>query len=281
MLEIRSLNKTYGKKVVLNNINLSLNDGVYGFVGPNGAGKTTLFKSILLLNNNNQKNIYYNNKLASKNKLYLNDVGYLPQNFGLFADLSVGDALKLLANFKEMSPKIINKRIDECLKLVNMRDHYNDKMKTLSGGMIRRIGIAQAMLNNPKILILDEPTVGLDPEERIRFRNIISNISKNRIILISTHIINDIEDVCNKVIVMDNGEIKETCHIENLKKYAEGKVFELPYLDLPSINGDYYIEKKITVDGIDMVRVLTSEKQRFEPCIPNIEDGYICLTKTI
>ena len=203
MLTIHNLTKKFGRKLVLDNISFSFDNGVYGLLGPNGAGKTTLMRCLTKLYNTKDGVIFYNDVSITKDKEYLTHIGYLPQKFGLFKDLKVYEMMMLLANLKKVDSKQAKKMIYDSIKVVNLSDRINSRISTLSGGMIRRLGIAQALLDDPKIIIFDEPTAGLDPEERLRFKNIISEIKKDKIIIISTHIVEDVEAVCDKVAIMN------------------------------------------------------------------------------
>lgn len=281
MIEIQNLNKKFKKKNVLHNINIKLDNGVYGFLGANGAGKTTLLRCLTLLYQEGYKNIYFNDVLASKNKEFLNKIGYLPQQFGLFNELTVFEGMQLMANFKGMKKIDAIEDINKCLELVNLRDEKNKKIRALSGGMVRRLGIAQALLNDPEIIILDEPTAGLDPMERLRFKSIISTIKKEKTLIISTHIVEDIEAICDYVIIIDSGEIKGCMSCDELQKLAEGKVFEVPESDFEKLYGVVYTEKTYERDGVLYARILSAQKQNYTICQTNIEDGYLCVINGI
>ncbi len=282
MLEIRNLTKKFKAKKALNNINIILEEGVYGLLGANGAGKTTLIRCLTLLYSEGQKTIFLDGEPVGKNKNYLNEIGYLPQQFGLFKELTVFEAMVLLANFKGVSKAESANIIEECLLLVNLTEEKGKRVSSLSGGMVRRLGIAQALINKPKILIFDEPTAGLDPMERLRFKSILSKIDKkNTTTIISTHIVEDIEAVCEKVIVMDNGEIKACLSCQELSCMAKNKVYELPEEESSKLNGNFYVEKIIDNNGEKFARVISSEKLDAPLCTPNIEDGYLCLLKGI
>lgn len=281
MIEIKNLNKNFRRKNVLNNINITLDNGIYGFLGANGAGKTTLLRCLTLLYQEGYKSVYFDGVLASKNKEFLNKIGYLPQQFGLFNELTVFDGMQLMANFKGMKKVDAIEDINKCLELVNLTDEKNKKIRALSGGMVRRLGIAQALLNYPKIIIFDEPTAGLDPMERLRFKSIISKIEKEKTIIISTHIVEDIEAICDYVIIIDNGEIKGCMSCDELQKLAEGKVFEVPESDFEKLYGVVYTEKTYERGGVLYGRILSAQKQNYAMCQTNIEDGYLCVINGI
>lgn len=229
MVEIKNLSKKFRKKKVLNHLDLSLERGAYGMLGPNGAGKTTLLRCMLGLYPVCEGEI----SLGAPNW----QIGYLPQNFGLFRELSVYDMLYYFCELKKIPKGEREEAIHQALTSVNLMDNTQTRISKLSGGMQRRVGIAQAILGNPPIIIFDEPTVGLDPEERKRFKELILKCKENSIILFSTHIVSDIEDVCDKIIIMNKGKIirqgtlEEICgtdaenNLENayLKIINEGK----------------------------------------------------------
>lgn len=225
-LEIKNLTKSYGNKKANNNITLTLGNGVYGLLGPNGAGKTTFMKQITTLIKSTSGEIFYNGKnIYSMEEKYRGIIGYLPQEFGVYKNFSAKKFLQYIAALKGLNKKDANKKIDELLNLVGLYDVRNKAVGKFSGGMKRRLGIAQALLNDPKIIILDEPTAGLDPQERTRFRNLLSDISKDKIIILSTHIISDIESIAKETIMIKNGElIMKGSHREILSD-MNGKVY--------------------------------------------------------
>lgn len=205
-LELNNVTKDFGSFTAVNEMNLKLNYGVYGLLGVNGAGKTTLMRMICTLLEPTQGNITYNGKnIDQMGGEYRKLLGYLPQDFGYYPEFTVQDYLLYISCLKGLKPMVAKKRIQELLKMVGLSKSANKKMKKLSGGMKRRAGIVQAMLNDPKILILDEPTAGLDPNERIRFRNLISEISEERLVLLSTHIVSDVEYIAGEILLMKDG----------------------------------------------------------------------------
>lgn len=198
MLTINHVYKKFGKKEVLSDICLQLDEGCYGLLGPNGAGKTTLLRMILEL------------YPVRKGSIHLDSpggVGYLPQKFGALRELTVHDILLYFASLKKIPRTDQEAEIDRVLNLVNLSDRKKDRMSRLSGGMQRRVGIAQAVLGDPGILIFDEPTAGLDPEERVRFKKLIQQVMEKKTVLISTHIVADVESLCDHVIIMNRGRV--------------------------------------------------------------------------
>lgn len=203
---VKNVEKSFGKNKVLNNLTIRFEKGIYGILGPNGAGKTTLLRCIVGIYDIQKGAIGFVDNQGEFCSPGVGAIGYLPQKFGIFKNMSVRDFMLYFAEMKEIDKNIRDKEIESCLKLVNLEERMKTKVKKLSGGMIRRLGIAQALLGQPEILIFDEPTTGLDPEERMRFKKIISQLGKDRIVIISTHIIEDMEALCDKVIIMKKGE---------------------------------------------------------------------------
>lgn len=207
-LKITKLTKTFQDVKAVNNISYAMGCGVYGLLGVNGAGKTTLMRMLATLIRPTEGSITWDGRdIFEMDGEYRRLLGYLPQDFGYYPDFTVQDYLMYIASIKGIRPGVAKQRVKVLLHQVGLAKARNKKMKTLSGGMKRRAGIAQAMLNDPKILILDEPTAGLDPSERIRFRNLISELSEDRIVLLSTHIVSDIEYIAGEILLMKNGEI--------------------------------------------------------------------------
>ena len=280
MIEVRNLSKSFGKKSVLKNVSFVLEKGVYGLLGANGAGKTTLIRCLTLLYPDKNNAILNNGVSITKDREYLANIGYLPQQFGLFKELSVENALKLLASLKELNKSQSSDDIEKCLELVNLSDEKDKRVSALSGGMLRRVGIAQALLGSPELIIFDEPTAGLDPIERLRFKSIISKMDKDKIIIVSTHIVEDIDAVCDRVIVMDNGNMLGVYTCEELKSKAYGKVYEMTENEIiPAKNS--FVEKVFEQEGKTIKRVLSSERINGNQCNPTLEDGYLCVIEKI
>jgi ABC-2 type transport system ATP-binding protein len=207
-LELKNVSKEFKGVHAVSDVSVSMRKGVYGLLGVNGAGKTTLMRMLCTLIRPTSGEITWEGKnILEMGAAYRDVLGYLPQDFGYYPELSISDYMMYIASIKGIRPMAARKRTKQLLGQVGMAKYEKRKMKTLSGGMARRIGIAQAMLNNPKILVLDEPTAGLDPNERIRFRNLISELSEDRLVLLSTHIVSDVEFIANQIMLMKNGEL--------------------------------------------------------------------------
>ena len=207
-LILDGLTKTFSSFPAVNNLSYTMDTGVYGLLGVNGAGKTTLMRMLCPITHNTSGTITWDGQdIFSLGSAYRNLLGYLPQDFGYYPDFSVQDYLLYIASIKGLRPATARQRMQNLLEQVGLTQVRRQKMKKLSGGMKRRAGIAQAMLNDPKILILDEPTAGLDPKERIRFRNLISELAENRLVLLSTHIVSDVEYIADQILLMKDGSL--------------------------------------------------------------------------
>ena len=232
MLTLVNISKKYGNQTAVENINLDMDHGLYGMLAPNGAGKTTIIKMITTLLFPTTGEILYDGiNIMEMGAAYRDLIGYLPQQFGYYKNNTPTQYLEYLACLKKMPKDQVKDRIQELLELVGLSDVAHKKMKKFSGGMIQRVGIAQAMLNDPKILILDEPTAGLDPKERVRFRNIISMLSKDRIVILSTHIVSDIESIANQVILIKDQHLYKMDTVPNICNSLEGKIYETEVAD--------------------------------------------------
>lgn len=224
-INILEITKEYKGKKAVDSLSLTLTNGVYGLLGANGAGKTTLMNLICMLVKPESGEIQFNGAdIADMGEEYRRHLGFLPQNFEGYPDFTAQEFLEYIAALKGVS---IDDRLDYLLESVGMSDEIHRKIRTFSGGMRRRIGIAQAMINDPDILILDEPTAGLDPKERARFRNIISSLSREKIIILSTHIVSDIEHIADNIIIMKDGRLLDTGAPESITGRLAGAVWEL------------------------------------------------------
>lgn len=258
---IENLKKKYGKKEVINGFSYEFHQGIYGILGPNGAGKTTLMKCILGLEK------YDGTIHMGENE----QIGYLPQNFSLFRQLRVMEAMEYIAILKSAE----NDDLEKILENVNLLQEKNTKVKTLSGGMLRRFGIAQALIGNPNILIIDEPTVGLDPKERVRFRNLLAQIQGDRTILFSSHIVEDMDAIADEIIVFKNGDIITSGKKEELICGMEGKVVEctMKRNELEKYK-DFQITSINYVENQMVVRFVGDHLPKGEEKIASLEDVY-------
>lgn len=262
MLEISNVKKRFGRKVVLKGVSLTLGQGVYGLLGPNGSGKTTLMRCVA--------GVY---RPAAGTIHAPERVGYLPQRFGMFKQLTVYEAMAYFAALKQIPARTQRKAIMECLEQVHLADRANDRMGALSGGMVRRVGIAQALLGSPELILADEPTAGLDPEERLRFKNVISNLQGGPTVVISTHIVEDVESNCDHIILLYGGEVLTESTADALRAQAAGKVFSIPASERNRLRQPYFLLREDT--GAGTLRVLSELPQPGEPAIPTVEDGYM------
>lgn len=276
-IEFRKITKTYKDKVALKDFTLSINNGIIGILAPNGAGKTTLLRILATAIAPSEGEVLLNGKnIISLGKSYRDIIGYLPQNFGVYPNMSIEKFLKYFGALKDVEN--LDYRIDELLEVISLRNVKKQKLKILSGGMKQRVGIAQALLNNPKILILDEPTVGLDPNERIKFREFLIDISENRMVLLSTHIVSDVEAMATDIIFMREGELISYITPQNALKELEGKVYEV-ITDIDCArklrkNG-FVSHTKNTIDGM-MVRIIDDMPCKNSVLVrPNLEDVYM------
>jgi ABC-2 type transport system ATP-binding protein len=224
-LILDGLTKQYGDKFAVNHFKATLTTGVYGLLGANGAGKTTIMRMMCGVLKPTSGDVKFNG-IDVSHEDYRDALGYLPQDFGYYPEFNAMDYLCYIGALKGLPKKKAKVKAAELLEVVSLTDVAKKKIKTFSGGMKQRLGIAQALINNPKILILDEPTAGLDPKERVRFRNLISKLGSNRIVLLSTHIVSDIEHIAGTILVMKDGRLIHNGPLEEINKVIEHKVWE-------------------------------------------------------
>lgn len=280
MLTVSDVTKIYGKFTAIENITLDLENGLYGLLAPNGAGKTTLIKMITTLLNPTSGEILYNGtEIRRMGAEYRTLLGYLPQKFGYYKNNTPMQYLDYLAALKGMPTDGLKQRICEVIEQVGLADSINVKMRKFSGGMLQRVGIAQAILNDPKILILDEPTAGLDPKERVRFRNIISTLSKDRIVILSTHIVSDIESIANHVVMIKDKHLYKNDTVTAICSEIDGCVYETSVSDsdYAEFESQYLVlSARQERDGMT-VRFYNDNKKDTEAkeCTPNLEDVFL------
>lgn len=280
-LVIDRLTKQYKNKIAVDRFSMNLKPGIYGLLGANGAGKTTLMRMICDIQKPTSGQIKYNGTDISKlGERYRDILGYLPQDFGYYPDFTANDFLMYIATLKGLSKVAATTRIHELLQIVSLQNEKNQKIKTFSGGMKQRLGIAQAMINNPKILILDEPTAGLDPKERVKFRNLISSFSRDKIIILSTHIVSDIEFIADKIIVMKNGNKILMGTPEELLEKLKGNVWMCSTYDnneVEILNNKYCIINIHQENNRTELRIVSENKPNSTAVNidPNLEDLYL------
>lgn len=280
-IKIRNLNQYYGKKQALKDVNLTIETGMFGLLGRNGAGKTTLIKVLATLLPISEGQVSVCGKDIARAQEIRRITGYLPQEFSMYPNMSVYEAMDYLGVLSGLNKVQRRERIPGLLERVNLQDDRRKKVKVLSGGMKRRLGIAQAILHNPRVLIVDEPTAGLDPEERVRFRNLLCEIAEERIVILSTHIVGDIEATCENIAVLDAGEIIYKGTVSELTQMAEGRVFqaEISKRKLEALKKQCAVTSMLTLGNNVMVRFLAEEKPfaSAKRCEAGVEDAYMYL----
>jgi ABC-2 type transport system ATP-binding protein len=280
VIETRNLSKAYKGVQALKDFNLKLIPGILGLLGPNGAGKSTLMRMLATITKPTDGTILWNGRDAVKDPEALRSVlGYLPQDFGVYPNLSAQEFLEYMAAIKGMSGDKSRRKISDLLDMVNLRDAARRPLGGYSGGMRQRVGIAQALLNDPQLLIVDEPTVGLDPEERVRFRNLLSDLSGERIVILSTHIVSDVESTATDLAIIHKGHLKVHARPEKLLKQMEGRVWEwmVTSEELPALKQQFLVSGTLRhPDGIE-VRVVSEVQPcpEAQPVTPSLEDMYL------
>ena len=282
-LTIEGVSKQYrGGVWALRDFSLRLRPGVLGLLGPNGAGKTTLMSILATITRATQGKVLWNDiELARDPDAIRSVLGYLPQDFGVYPNLNALEFLEYLAAVKGLDSATSRRRIEELLNLVNLSDVRKRPLGGYSGGMKQRIGIAQALLNDPQILIVDEPTAGLDPEERVRFRNLLSELSGERVIILSTHIVSDVEATATDIALISGGRLVAHATPEELLRQVEGKVWEdvVPSSALQAVKQRYLISGTARrADGVHIRILSATAPNGAQPLIPTLEDAYLfCL----
>ncbi|CQR52996.1 ABC transporter, ATP-binding protein [Paenibacillus riograndensis SBR5] len=283
MLVIEKVGKRYNKNFWgIKDINLELKEGIIGLLGPNGAGKSTLMRILATISQPTQGRVTWNGRdLAAHPDELRRVLGYLPQDFGVYPNLTAVEFLQYMAAVKGLDGSRANRRIDELLELLNLNGARKRKIGGYSGGMKQRIGIAQALLNDPKVLIVDEPTVGLDPEERMRFRNLLADLSQGRIILFSTHIVSDIEATADRIVILAKSRLLADAPPSQLLKLAEGKVWStvIPENQLQEARSKWLISGSVRIGEGVRVRMVAGEAPAPDAVqvAPDLEDAYLFL----
>ncbi len=279
------VSKFYGKKQALCDISLTIHQGMFGLLGRNGAGKTTLMKTLATLHEKEAGTITVCGIPIEEAGKMREITGYLPQDFSMYPNMSVYECLDYLGALSGMSADTRRSGIDRLLKKVNLFEQKKKKVRALSGGMKRRLGIAQALLHNPKVLIVDEPTAGLDPEERIRFRNLLCEVAEERIVILSTHIVGDIEATCEDIAILNEGKILFYGTVSQLLCGAKGKVYSVTVekRELPQIKKNYIVTGMLSQGNQMRLRIISENMPEIPETVleePNCEDAYMyCLWK--
>jgi ABC-2 type transport system ATP-binding protein len=279
-LTIESVGKNYrGKVWALRGFTLELRPGVLGLLGPNGAGKTTLMSILATITRATEGRVLWDGADVAKDPDKLRSVlGYLPQDFGVYPNLNAVEFLEYLAAVKGLDASTARRRIDELLQVVNLSDVRKRPLGGFSGGMKQRVGIAQALLNDPELLIVDEPTAGLDPEERVRFRNLLAELPGERIVILSTHMVSDVEATATEIALISGGRLVAQAAPEELLRRVEGRVWEwvVPSAELARVREAFRVSSTARrSDGV-RVRVLTEDPPRdAQPAVPTLEDAYL------
>lgn len=280
-LEIKNIGKCYGEKEALKELTLRLSPGIYGLLGPNGARKSTLMKLICMLIEPTTGTILFDGKdIRTERKNFLKRLGYMPQQHCLYPEFRVEEYLHYIGTLKGMNKKSVEQSSEELLKKVRLLDVRTQKIRTLSGGMQQRLMFAQALLDNPKVLILDEPTAGLDPEKRIEMRNLIAEYAKDKIIIIATHVVSDVELIADKILLLNKGELLAESSVLELTKSLYGKVCELEVEEeLEILEKKHRISSVYRREGKIYAKILlkTGEKlpEKAAKVYPDLEDVYL------
>ncbi|MCI8682943.1 MAG: ABC transporter ATP-binding protein [Lachnospiraceae bacterium] len=282
-IEIRDLSKNFGKKQALKHVNLQIESGMFGLLGPNGAGKTTLMKVLTTLTKKSGGEVKVCNIPVEQCVQVRRIIGYLPQDFSMYGNMKASEALDYLAVLSGMSKKERAVKVPEMLERVNLGEQQNTKVKAMSGGMKRRLGIAQAIIHDPKVIVVDEPTAGLDPEERVRFRNLLCEIAKDRIVILSTHIVGDIEATCENIAVLNQGEILFRGKVSQLLEAVKGKVYmaKVSAMELPSIREKFLVTGILTNGSSANIKIISEEPPMKDAELtgPDVEDAYMYLMR--
>jgi ABC-type multidrug transport system ATPase subunit len=279
-LTLKNLSKEYSpQKFGLKDFNLELRTGILGLLGPNGAGKSTLMRMLATITQPTSGTIELDGQDIVQNPNAMRKIlGYLPQDFGVYANLNAIEFLEYIGAVKGLSGSHLRQRIDALLDEVNLTTAKKKPIGTYSGGMRQRVGIAQALLNDPQFLIFDEPTVGLDPEERVRFRNLLADLAGERIIILSSHIVSDIETIATDIAIVANGNLLASQTPEKIIEVVENKVFEMliPQDELVTFKKKYIVSNAVRRSGAWLVRFLNeTQLDNSQKIVPNLEDAYL------
>ena len=283
VMNIQNVSKQYNKKTWgLRDFTLELGPGVLGLLGPNGAGKSTLMRILATITKATTGTVTWNGANIAKSPDQLRAVlGYLPQDFGVYPNLNAVEFLEYMAAIKGLDGKSAHRRIEELLQVVNLTEVRRRPLGGFSGGMKQRVGIAQALLNDPQLLIVDEPTAGLDPEERVRFRNLLSDLSGERIVILSTHIVSDVEATATEIVIINKGSKLQHDVPEKLLNLVNGKVWQwtIPSSELPALKQKYIVSGMVRHSQGVLVRVVSGSmpSSDAQAISPSLEDVYLYL----
>lgn len=283
-LEIECLGKRYGQHWALRGLSLRCEPGMLGLVGPNGAGKTTMMRMVATLLDPTEGSIRWNGKDIRHHGATLRQVlGYLPQEFGIYQEFTGRQFLRYLAAMKGLPTPLARRRVDEVLEIVAMEQVADRKLPTYSGGMKQRIGIAQALLNDPELLIVDEPTAGLDPAERVRFRTLLASLTGDRAIILSTHIISDVEAVANRLVILQQGSMLADTTPEALLASAAGKVWSVATDQATALRlqATYQVSTMVNQLGGVSLRMISAMRPHEGAVVvdPTLEEAYLLVTQ--
>jgi ABC-2 type transport system ATP-binding protein len=283
MLEVRGLGKKYGSVEALTGVSFSMGEGVLGLLGPNGAGKTTLLSILATVTRPSSGTFLWQGRDAVADPLAVRRVlGFLPQDFGVYERLTAREFLAYLGRLKGLRGASLSRRVGELLTLVNLHGAADRRLGGFSGGMRQRVGIAQALLGDPKLVIVDEPTVGLDPEERVRFRNLLSEIAHGRVVILSTHIVSDVEAVATRIAILRGGRLVDVAAPEELLRRAAGQVFTavVPSAEVTRVQAAVPVSGLARrADGVHVRYVGRADALAgSRPVEPTLEDAYLLAT---
>lgn len=282
-IKIADLQKNFGPKTALGGVNLEIEKGMFGLLGPNGAGKTTLMKILATLTKKSGGEVTICGVPVEHSRQIRSMIGYLPQDFSMYGNMSAYEALDYLATLSGMSKKDRQEKVPQMLEKVNLAEQQKTKVKAMSGGMKRRLGIAQSIIHDPKVIIVDEPTAGLDPEERVRFRNLLCEIAKDRIVLLSTHIVGDIEATCEEIAVLNHGNIIFRGKVRELLAMVADKVYtvQVSTSEVAQMKEKYLVTGILTSGTISSIKLIADQCpiEGAKHCEPDVEDAYMYLMR--